>query len=76
MMADSVEAASRTLKSYTSDTISELVENIVSHQAGEDQFSEADITFADISAVKEIFKNRLSNIYHSRIEYPELEKDQ
>ncbi len=76
MMADSVEAASRTLKSYTSESISELVESIVGHQSEEDQFSEADITFADITSVKEIFKNRLSNIYHSRIEYPELKKDQ
>ena len=71
MMADSVEAASRTLKSYTPDTINNLVENIVAHQSKEDQFSEADITFADISTIKAIFKNKLSNIYHSRIEYPE-----
>ncbi len=71
MMADSVEAASRTLKSYTPESISELVENIVAHQAKEDQFSDVDLTFAQITTVKEIFKNRLSNIYHSRIEYPE-----
>ncbi|MEN8230430.1 MAG: HDIG domain-containing metalloprotein [Bacteroidota bacterium] len=71
MMADSVEAASRTLKNYTADTIHDLVESIVAHQAEEDQFSEADLTFADITIIKEIFKNRLSNIYHSRIEYPE-----
>ena len=75
MMADSVEAASRTLKAYTSESISELVESIVGHQAEEDQFSQADITFADISTVKEIFKNRLSNIYHNRIEYPEIKKE-
>ncbi len=71
MMADSVEAASRTLKAYTRESISDLVENIVSRQAEEEQYSEADITFADISTIKEIFKNRLTNIYHSRIEYPE-----
>jgi putative nucleotidyltransferase with HDIG domain len=71
MMADSVEAASRTLKAYTRDSISELVENIISRQAAEEQFNDADITFADISAIKEIFINRLANIYHSRIEYPE-----
>jgi putative nucleotidyltransferase with HDIG domain len=71
MMADSVEAASRTLKTYTSETIHELVENIVAHQAEETQFSDADLTFADITIIKDIFKNRLSNIYHSRIEYPE-----
>jgi len=71
MMADSVEAASRTLKAYTRESISDLVENIVSRQAEEEQYTEADITFADISTIKEIFKNRLTNIYHSRIEYPE-----
>lgn len=71
MMADSVEAASRTLKAYTRDSISDLVENIVRRQEEEEQFTEADITFADITAIKEIFKNRLTNIYHSRIEYPE-----
>ena len=70
MMADSVEAASRTLKAYTRESISELVENIVSFQTEEEQYTEADITFADISTIKEIFKNRLTNIYHSRIEYP------
>ncbi len=71
MMADSVEAASRTLKTYTPETISKLVENIVVHQAEENQFSNADLTFSDITIIKEIFKNRLSNIYHSRVEYPE-----
>ena len=62
MMADSVEAASRTLKSYTRESISDLVENIVSRQAKEGQFSEADITFADISNIKEILKYRITNI--------------
>jgi putative nucleotidyltransferase with HDIG domain len=71
MMADSVEAASRTLKTYSPESISDLVEGIVNRQIGEEQFSDSDITYGDITAVKEIFKNRLSNIYHSRIEYPE-----
>jgi putative nucleotidyltransferase with HDIG domain len=71
MMADSVEAASRTLKAYTRETISDLVENIVRRQEEEGQFTDADITFADITAIKEICINRLANIYHSRIEYPE-----
>ncbi len=70
MMADSVEAASRTLKAYTPESISNLVEGIVARQAEESQFSKANLTYADISTAKEIFKNRLSNIYHSRIEYP------
>ncbi|MCP4309982.1 MAG: HDIG domain-containing protein [Bacteroidetes bacterium] len=71
MMADSVEAASRTLKTYTPESISELVEGIVEHQIREEQFSDSTMTYGDVTAVKEIFKNRLSNIYHSRIEYPE-----
>ncbi len=71
MMADAVEAASRTLKAYTRESISDLVEIIVSRQAEEGQFSEADITFAELTDIKEIFKNRLTNIYHSRIAYPE-----
>jgi putative nucleotidyltransferase with HDIG domain len=71
MMADSVEAASRTLKQYSPGTIHELVENIAAHQIREEQFSDTNLTYGDISAIKEIFKNRLSNIYHSRIEYPE-----
>ena len=71
MMADSVEAASRTLKEYTRESISNLVENIIRHQTAEEQFTEADITFGNITQIKEIFKNRLTNIYHSRIAYPE-----
>jgi len=70
MMADSVEAASRTLKKYNPESINELVEQIVSRQAGEGQYSDASLTFRDISLIKEIFKNRLSNMYHARIEYP------
>jgi len=70
MMADSVEAASRTLKQYSPESIHELVEGIVEHQTREGQFSDTDLTYGDVTAVKEIFKNRLQNIYHSRIEYP------
>ncbi|GAO30555.1 membrane protein containing HD superfamily hydrolase domain, YQFF ortholog [Geofilum rubicundum JCM 15548] len=74
MMADSVEAASRSLKSYTDDEIDRLVENIINSQIAEDQFIEAPITFKEISQVKDIFKQKLKNIYHARIEYPELKK--
>lgn len=70
MMADSVEAASRSLESYTAETISELVERIVGSQMDEGQFEEADITFRDIKKVKEVFKARLNTIYHARIAYP------
>ncbi len=71
MMCDSVEAASRSLKTYTEETIDELVEKIINFQIEEDQFRFANITFKDITNVKSILKNKLINIYHSRIEYPE-----
>ena len=70
MMADSVEAASRSLKTINEETINEVVENIIDYQTNEQQFANADITFKDISTVKKIFKNKLMNIYHARIEYP------
>ncbi len=70
MMADSVEAASRSLKTYDAVSIDELVERIINNQIEEQQFINADITFRDIHTVKKIFKKRLMNIYHVRIEYP------
>jgi len=77
MMADSVEAASRSLKNITEDTIDELVENIINYQQIEEQFNNADITFRDISTIKQLFKSKLKNIYHARIEYPkELKTEQ
>jgi membrane-associated HD superfamily phosphohydrolase len=71
MMADSVEAASRSLKAYNEDNINDLVEDIIRQQIEEEQFTEAPITFNDINLIKETFKKQLINIYHLRIEYPE-----
>lgn len=71
MIADSVEAASRSMKDISAESLSQLVDNIVSHQTAEDQYSEADITFSDIATIKKIFKQKLINIYHARIAYPE-----
>lgn len=70
MMADSVEAASRSLPTYSKESISELVERIINSQMDEGQFEDADITFKDIKKVKEVFKARLNTIYHARIAYP------
>ncbi|MCG3167778.1 MAG: hypothetical protein POELPBGB_03573 [Bacteroidia bacterium] len=70
MMADSVEAASRSLKSYSNETIDKLVDDIIDHQVAENQFVNTDITFRDITQIKKIFKKKLANIYHVRIEYP------
>jgi len=74
MMADSVEAASRSLKTINEKTIDDLVDNIVSYIIKEDQLRNADLTFKNISVAKEIFKEKLKNIYHARIEYPEEKK--
>jgi len=70
MMADGVEASSRSLKKYDAITIDDLVDKIINHQINENQFMNADITFRDITQIKKIFKKRLMNIYHVRIEYP------
>lgn len=70
MMADSVEAASRSLRKPDEKTISQLVDNIIDTQVGEKQFDNADITFRDISRVKSILKKMLLNIYHVRVAYP------
>jgi len=70
MMADAVEAASRALKTITYEAINDLVENIINYQQIEEQYSDADITFKDITVVKSAFKKKLVNIYHARIEYP------
>jgi cyclic-di-AMP phosphodiesterase PgpH len=70
MMADSVEAASRSLREVNEAALADLVEYIINHQIADDQFSEANITFSDIREIKSIFKKKLQTIYHLRIEYP------
>lgn len=70
MMADSVEAASRSLANYDRETIDELVDRIIDRQIAEHQLSQADLSFAEVTRIKELFKARLNNIYHGRISYP------
>lgn len=70
MMADSVEAASRSLKTYDVESIDNLVERIINSQIDQNQFVNADITFKDINTLKKIFKKKLMNMYHVRVEYP------
>lgn len=72
MMADSVEAASRSLKEYTPESIEKLVNNIVNAQLEDGQFDEVDITFKQITTAKKIFISKIKNIYHARIVYPGL----
>ncbi len=71
MMADSVEAASKSLKNPTFLIIDEFVDKIISGQMKANQFLNADITFKEIETIKKIFKQKLINIYHLRVEYPE-----
>ncbi len=71
MMADSVEAASRSLPQYDGESIEKLVNSIIDHQIAEEQFAVADITFKDINQIKKMFKKKLMSIYHVRVEYPD-----
>ncbi|MEI6554852.1 MAG: HDIG domain-containing metalloprotein [Paludibacter sp.] len=74
MMADAVEARSRSLSEYTEESISEMVENMIDSQIAEGEFKDAPITFRDVELVKAVFKEKIKNIYHNRIKYPEVIK--
>ena len=76
MMSDAVEAASRSLKSYDEESISKLVEGVVNGQIADGQFKDAPISFRDVEVAKSVFKDKLQNIYHTRIQYPELKKQE
>ena len=70
MMADSVEAASRSLADKTEEAINKLVDGIIDKQISDSQFDNANLTFRDITIIKKVFKKKLKNIYHVRIAYP------
>lgn len=74
MMADAVEAASRSLPEYTDESIANIVDRVVDSQVQEGNFKECPITFKDINDIKTVFKEKLRTIYHTRISYPELKK--
>jgi len=69
MLADSVEAASRSLREPDQRSISDLVDRIVKYKLNQDQLKDSDITLKDIETIKEIFKRMLMSIYHVRVEY-------
>ena len=71
MMADSVEAASKSLKEPTSTKIDAFVENIINSQMEHGQFINSNITFKEIETIKKVLKKKLNNMYHLRVEYPE-----
>ena len=74
MMADSVEAAARSLPEYTEFSISNIVKKIVDGQLKEGYFEYCPITFHDIAMAKQVLIERLKSIYHTRVSYPELKK--
>ena len=71
MMADSVEAATKSLKNPTYEALGEFVDRIIKKQLDDNQFANSDISFKEIEAIKKVFKSKLTNIYHVRIAYPE-----
>lgn len=75
MMADTVEAASRSLTEYTEETISALVDKLIDSQLNEGLFRNAPITFNEVEILKKVFIDKLLTIYHSRVKYPELKKE-
>ena len=74
MMADAVEARSRSLSEYTDESISDMVETMIDGQIAEGEFKDAPITFRDVELVKKVFKDKIKNIYHNRITYPDINK--
>ena len=74
MMADAVEASARSLKEYNEETIGALVDRIIDGQMADGFFLNCPITFQDIKLAKDVFKEKLKIIYHTRISYPELKK--
>ncbi len=72
MMADTVEAASRSLPEYTAEAITNLVNRLIDGQVSDGYFRDCPITFHDINVAKQVLIERLKTIYHTRISYPEL----
>jgi putative nucleotidyltransferase with HDIG domain len=71
MMCDASEAASKSLKNPTAQSVSALIDKIVAKQMADDQFLNSNITFREITVIKKVIKKKLMNIYHLRVEYPE-----
>ena len=73
MLCDAVEAASRSLKDYSEQSISSLVDKIVDGKADDGQLSDSDISLREVNRIKEVMKSYLKQMYHSRVSYPKRE---
>lgn len=74
MMADSVEAASRSLKEHTEENIRQLIDKIIDGQIADGLMKDAPLTFKDVETIKNVFVEKLKIMYHTRISYPDLKK--
>jgi putative nucleotidyltransferase with HDIG domain len=72
MLSDAVEAASRSLKDYSEESISGLVDRIIDGKANDGQLDDADITLRELNTIRNVMKSFVQQVYHSRIEYPKL----
>ena len=75
MLADSIEAASKSLKNPTGQDIDVLVDKIVAYKIKEDQLSDSELSFAELESCTNKFKSMLRSIYHVRVEYPDQKTD-
>lgn len=74
MMADAVEARSRSLQEYTEETIDNMVEDMINAQIADGMFKETPITFRDMEIVKSVFKEKIKSMFHHRIAYPKVKE--
>lgn len=75
MMADAVEAASRSLEDYSPEKVREAVDKIVDMQVREGSLADSELKFGEIARIKEVFVNKIANMYHTRIEYPDRQPE-
>lgn len=75
MMADAVEARSRSLDEYTEESINQMVESMINGQIADGMFKETNLSFRDVEVIKSVFKSKIKNMYHHRIAYPEIKKN-
>ena len=74
MMADCVEAASRSLKDYSQKSINDLVDRLSDSQTADGLLRESPLSFKDVETIKQTFKKRLATIYHTRVAYPDIKR--
>ena len=71
MMADSIEAACKSLKEPTAQAIDDLIDKIISHKISQHQLDESTMTFEELETCRQVFQQVMKSVHHVRIEYPE-----